>query len=68
MCVRVQIGIHDRMWQTLKIWRDFFLVQGIRKGFTEELTVDLNPKEIGRIYMIVKRYIQSNEYVQHIAL
>ena len=45
-----------------------FSEKGIRKGFTEELTVDLNPKEIGRIYMIVKRYIQSNEYVQHIAL
>lgn len=56
------------MWQTLKIWRVFFLVQGIRKRFTEESTVDLSLKEIGRIYMIVKRCIQSNEYVQNIAL
>lgn len=53
------------MWQTLKIWRVFFLVQGIRKRFTEELTVDLNLKELGRIYMIAKRCIQSNEYVQN---
>ena len=53
MCVHVQIGIHDRMWQTLKIWRVFSLVQGIKKGFTEKLTVDLNLQEIGRIYMII---------------
>lgn len=68
MCVHVQIGIHDRMWQTLKIWRVFSLVQGIKKGFTEKLTVDLNLQEIGRIYMIIKSYVQSNEYVQNIAL
>ena len=46
MCIRVQIGIHDRMWQTLKIWRDFFLVQGIRKGFTEETQGDLQSLQI----------------------
>ena len=50
------------------MWRVFSLVQGIKKGFTEKLTVDLNLQEIGRIYMIIKSYVQSNEYVQNIAL
>ena len=34
----------------------------------EEVTIDLNLKEIGRIYMIVKRYVQNNEYTKTIEL
>lgn len=51
-------------------YRDFFprLIQRIRKGFKEELTIDLNLKEIGRIYIITKRYLPNKESMQDIEL